>query len=573
MNKTHKTIISICLVFIGSLSFCASQNSPFYLYPLDSIYGISGNFGDIRSHHFHSGIDFRTLQREGLPVYAVDSGYVSRIFVSPLGFGKALYLRHKNGYTTVYAHLMAFNENISSFVKNIQYKKESFSIDILLKENEIPVSACDLIGYSGNSGSSEGPHLHFETRQSKTEKPVHPALLGLGMPDTVPPVFEFVRIYPSGDIKSIHRQDKHLTYKVVKKKDGFALDETYPVILPPVFSLGICGYDQINNSRTKFDLYSFKIFIDTSLVFSASADSFAFSDTRYVNTYIDYKEHVTNKRDFFRTYISPNNGLGFYHIKTNHGMFYPDTANEHSLRIIIADVFRNESHLDIRFRADKKLKTKTIKEVQPVSKICFPQKKNIITTPSFLLEIPKNALFDTAYISCHESRKADSKYSIHCTVGDSYIPLFKRINLSIKPFYLPERLRNKAVIMKVEKNGAVYAGGEWDNGFVKSSVFSFGTYRVSVDTVPPEIRCHSDLKKIYHEKDTILVQIYDLISGINTYRPLLNGKWIAMDYDAKNSLITYTVDEQALPGYNNVCIEVTDKKGNRSVVDFDFIRK
>lgn len=171
----------------------------YYVHPLDIKLNLAGSFGEIRANHFHSGLDIKTNQREGLPVYAVADGYISRVRIQIGGFGYALYIDHPNGTTSVYAHLQRFNPKIALFLKNQQYKSKSFAVDYPLTPIEIPVKKGELIAYSGNSGSSGGPHLHFEIRNTKTEQTINPLLFGIKVEDTIKPTITGLYLYTLND--------------------------------------------------------------------------------------------------------------------------------------------------------------------------------------------------------------------------------------------------------------------------------------------------------------------------------------------------------------------------------------
>lgn len=573
MNPIYKFIFIICPVLLLFNLKAEAQSPPFIYYPLDSISGISGNFADIRSHHFHSGIDFRTCSREGLPVYAVDSGYIARIFISPYGFGKALYIKHNSGYTSVYAHLCSFNDSINSFIKKEQYKRQSFSMDLILKKGEIRVKTCELIGYSGNSGSSEGPHLHFETRNSKSEKTINPAMLGYQFPDTIPPIIEYIKLYPAGQKSCINRSNKAVVLKVETKKKSVTLAKHEPLYINGGFSIGINAYDKINNSKIKYDLHGISISIDTILIFSCSADSFSFNDTRFVDTYIDYHEHEENKRDFVRTYVSPNNGLEFYRTMTNHGIFNLTSEGTHLIKIVVTDNHRNETVLSFHIIKDNIPCNPGSAEGKMPGKLCLPEKINVFFTATGKLEIPKNALFDTTIVGFKEISQANNNISSLYCIYDSDIPLFKKAGLSIKATNIPEKLKNKALIVRVGNKGEIFPlGGEWNNGFLKASILSFGTFKIMLDTVAPVILLKTDVSHFLNDADTIKLAINDELSGIDFYKPMLNGNWVPMDYDVKNSQIVFPVKEGAMLNENYFRIIVGDKKGNTSCFEFEFIK-
>ena len=166
----------IIIPFLFFISVSMAQNSypqDYFQSPLEIPLILSGTFAELRSNHFHSGLDIKTQQQSGLKVMAAASGFVSRIKVSHFGYGKALYITHPNGYTTVYAHLQNFNPEIDAYIKHRQYKNESYEIELFPKAGELLVNNGDIVAYSGNTGGSGGPHLHFEIR-NKQEHPMNP---------------------------------------------------------------------------------------------------------------------------------------------------------------------------------------------------------------------------------------------------------------------------------------------------------------------------------------------------------------------------------------------------------------
>jgi len=226
-TKLKRTLnIFLMLLLVGASSL-AQSNIPkdYFGKPLDIPLILSGSFGELRSNHFHSGLDIKTQQRTGLPVYAPADGYVSRIKVGHYGYGKALYIKHPNGYSTVYAHLERYAGKIQDYVKKQQYRKESYEIELFPKADLLPVYKGDLIGYSGNTGSSGGPHLHFEIRDASS-RPMNPMLFGLDVPDTRRPLLNSVMVYPVGDSAHVDQRRSRKRLKLTPLGNGSYKAET-----------------------------------------------------------------------------------------------------------------------------------------------------------------------------------------------------------------------------------------------------------------------------------------------------------------------------------------------------------
>lgn len=571
MHKTTTTFLLIIFLLFSSKIIEAQNKYPknYFRSPVDHPIVLTGTFGELRTNHFHSGIDIKTKGKTGEKIYAIADGYIIRIKVSATGFGKTLYIAHPNGFVSVYAHLKNFNKRIEKFVKQKHYEKEEFELNIFPKKNQIKVEKGEKIAFSGNSGSSDGPHLHFEIRDKKTEKPINPFLFGLKSKDYTRPKIKLLKIYPVSDSSFVNNSTQAKKYKIGGWGMQHKIEGEDTIHVSGKIAFGIQAYDLGNNNGNKNGIFSVEIFVDSVLQYSHKMQTFSFNETRYINSLIDYPEFIDNKIRIQKTQIAPNNKLSIYASVLNNGIFDFRDSLFHNLNFAIKDVFGNTSQLSFIIKSDLpndsllKVREKISEEQEYYS---F-SKKNIFETDSLIVTIPQNTLYDSIIFEHEISRPLQNSFSSTYHIHNKYTPLHKNITIAIKPDSIPKRLEEKALIANIngdkEKFSAI--GGKWKNGFLTSKTRQFGKYTIMLDTIPPEIialNIHNK-KKIKGYK-TIVIKITDDFSGIKNYRATLNGRWILMEYDKKTDKLTYFVDDRIKKGKNIFKIEVADERGNTS---------
>lgn len=542
--------------------------------PIDFTPSLSGTFAEIRSGHFHSGIDYRTAGVEGKPIYAAADGFVSRIRISPVGFGKAIYLEHPNGFTTVYAHIRNFAPNIQKYVIREQYKQELFDVNLYPERNTMKVKKGDVIAWSGNSGSSSGPHLHFEIRHTDSQKPVNPKYFGLNIRDDIPPVMQALKIYAASAYTTINGQPRDLIIELDGANGKYWLKQDQPIQIAGDIALGIQVYDKHNHSNLRNGIAIMHIYIDKKKVFSYKIDDFDFAETRYVYAVIDYEEQVRNKKRFIQTRVLPNNPLKIYPLISNGGIFNFNESKNQSVLIEVEDSSGNQASLEFRVLSSP---SSLLPLVQPETdnKTLFRYNHiNRYQTDNFLIEIPENALYEDIWFSFREGGQLSETISPVFYVHDIYTPVHAYFTIAIKTENLESEKQDKAIIVRLDDEGEWSPeGGRLRDGFVTSSTRSFGAFSVKLDTIAPEINPLniSDNKNIAKQKE-IRIKIKDDLSGIKTYRGTMNDQWILMDYDPKNELLVYEIDERTKKGSNQFSLLVEDQVGNKSVYQAILIR-
>jgi hypothetical protein len=564
----QRSIISVILL-TSTFIFTNAQVKPNNLFrlPLDTALVLSGTFAEIRTNHFHSGIDISTNEREGKDVHAAADGYVSRIKVAPDGFGKALYITHRNGYVTVYGHLQRYNDTIEKVVLAEQYKRESFAVEIFPGENQLPVKQGELIAFSGNTGGSEGPHLHFEIRDEKTEEPLNVLDFGFNFLDSMPPQIESLVIYPLSGTSSINNSCRKKIIPLTKSGKAYALKDTSLITVNGRIAFGIETFDTQFAGGNGIGIKSVELWLDGKRIYNYSISRFRFDESKFVNANIDYQERVLSGKKIIMCHRLPGDNFSGL-IKGDSGTadFY-DTIM-HQAVFKVSDFHNNTSEAILNFKSSN-AKSRSCNVVTPAANdttfFVSSYKTFIKTTNDFSFSSGKfPSLYDDHYIVISKREKNKKLYSKIYKIGEPTIPIHNAFNLSIKPEKLPKRLFPKALIVKIDDSGYMSsAGGEYKDGFVNTSVSSFGNFAVAVDTIPPVIKAHNLSTRGGKEKIFFKIKITDELSGIGTYRATINKKWMLMEYDAKTGTLTGQKPIEEKGTYNFELI-VTDKKGNKS---------
>ncbi len=569
-----KIILKIFLVslFFGTTTIVVAQKkypTDYFNPPLNIPLQLAGTFGELRSNHFHSGIDIRTQGKEGFNVYAPADGYVSRIKVSAWGFGNALYITHPNGYVTVYGHLKAFNSTITNYLRRIQYEKESFNQNLFLPKNKIAVKKGDIIAITGNTGSSGGPHLHYEIRDQKTAKPINPLFFGLKAKDNLQPIIKSAKIFTENGL-----QDKVLSVK--KNGRRYVLKTKDTISVPAKFSLGIATYDILNNANSKNGIYQLKLFVDTLLFYKHTLKTFSFGETRYINCLVNYPSYIKTGVKYLQTNLLQGSKLSIYDHVTNKGWIELSDNGVHMLKYKALDINGNCSELTFYVKKDA-----SMQNIQPPSLPSMGSKLLVrytkpysFNTKEVKVYFPAYALYEDILMKYNSSPAPAKYYSKYHEIHDIYTPLHKKISLSLKTKPIADSLKSKLLIVRIKKNNRIVAkGGKYENGFIKVNINKFGKFAVRIDTILPTIKPLNFKNKTNVSKlKTLKIKIKDNLSGIKRYRATLNKKWILMEFDGKKGLLKYTIDERMLKGSNLLKVVVEDNRQNISELNVKLIK-
>ena len=569
----------ILLLSTPAVSQIVAYPKNYFRSPVAIQIALSGNFGELRPNHFHTGIDITTKGVEGVPIKASAEGYVSKIKISHWGYGKVIYVTHPNGFTTVYGHLSDFNTAIAEFIKTSQYAKESYEIELLLTPDQFNVKQGEIIAYSGNTGGSGGPHLHFEIRDTKTEEAINPLLFSMPVKDNVAPTLFTLLVCPANTASVVNGTNGIHKFSLIKSGNEYILQNPKDsIIIFGQVGFAIEANDKENIPTGKNGIYGIKLECDNKIIYASRLERMPFDKSRYINSFIDFAEMRKNNHFYMRSFVLPNNQLPIYDSLVENGYCYFETEGIHQFRYTISDVFGNSSTL--RFKVYAKAKQPTYKNVQtnldPFSNVILWDTTTVFEESSFRLEVPagavyKNELFKHSVIPA-KGKKLSPKVFI-----DEMIPLQKPCTLSVYA-NVPKNLQSRAVLAMTNKNGnKICIGGTWEENKITAEIKEFGNFTIVIDSIGPKITTENfDLKGIKQSSLTSLkfirFKISDNFSGIAFYKASIDGKWVLMQYEPKKKYIWYNFDEHCKPGNHDLVLEVTDKVGNKTTYKKSFLR-
>lgn len=593
--KSFRIYIQICCL-LGILSLvkdAVAQKYPqdFFRYPMDSLPNFVSPFGVMRENHFHSGIDLRTNGKIGLPVYAAADGYVSRIKVARGAYGKALYLEHANGYSTVYAHLDCYYGAIANWIHEFQYMNQTFEFDKIFIKPFLQVKKGDTIGLSGNSGTSSGPHLHFEIRDSRTEKIINPALFGILPIDSLAPEINNIFVYKFVKEGLILKKKLPIHSKNSNWQGGYLVASDTLLLDADTYGFGIDANDFIHNERDPKGIYSYSFWLNQSHKFTHTLDQFAFDETKYINAHIDFPYYKLEKLRIQKCFVDDGNKFSTYTTDAEKGRVHFSMAPSFGFLIFtVSDVNENVTYLKIYYKLSSSQTDleKLSYEKKSLGKPCFiPGKMTKVEQEGFLASMDEKSLYDTTCYQMFMYPKTTDAFS-HIHGFHSYTtPVHAPFDVALELTQPVNGLEDKLVIAyaKTIKDGFNSIGGIHKNGWVHSKASNFGVFKLMLDTVPPKIKRIMP-KFMGKSSDTLCWEfdISDDFSGIKSYDIFLNGRWILADFDAKNDRLRYLFDEvyaierdRLLHSENNqmeakvfkVLVRVIDHKGNKTERWFD----
>jgi len=555
------------ILFCFTLFTYSQENYPtdYFGNPLEIGSILAGTFAELRSNHFHAGVDIKTQQREGLHVFATANGHVSRIKISPWGYGKAIYIQHPNGYTTVYGHLKEFAPEIEEYVKQKQYNQEKFAIELFPPKDILNVTKNQLIAYSGNTGGSGGPHLHYEIRDAN-QHPMNPMLFGFHVKDTSKPRVNGVYAYSTTDSSQVNNHNNRIKIKIIKAKDGNYLADT--IYASGTIGFGVNTYDKQDLAHNKNGVYCIKTYINGKQNYELDFKKFSFSESRHLNQLIDYKYFKEKKSRIQKLFKNKSNPLSIIKKVADYGKITILEGEHINYKIVIADFNSNTRTITIPIIGQKKKITHT-KEKIDSPHYAYADKGLSFDNDNSKVYIPKNALYNDTPISFKTIGD-----TIH--IGEQTTPLHKNITLTFNTDKFNTEDTSKLFVSSLGYNNKPYYITTYKKGTnIIGKTKYFGKFTLSSDNDKPKITPINTQEGKWMSKSNYLqMKITDKGSGIKKYRGSINGKWVLMEYDSKKNLLSYNFSDKVhVSGENKFKLIVIDNVGNNSIFEMTFFRK
>ena len=547
------------MVVMHVASFLWGQKKIEWVSPLDLPFSLSGTFGEPRSTHFHLGIDIKTQGKEGWEVKSIAPGHISRIRVSLGGYGKTLYIDHPDQTSSVYAHLKKFAPKIEAYIKSIQYEKESYTLQQFPKKGEFTIAAGEVIGYSGNTGSSSGPHLHFEIRDTKSQKPLNPLLFDLPVKDSQrPQIQKLFLFYPQNNNTLVHSE-----WVSLNKVN----DSTYhtPMINSSgKMGLGLQMFDRQDLSYSRNGIYKAQVYVNGKSIVRFEFDQLDYSDSEKLFVNVDYPTYKQKKNKIQKLFFQNHKPLTFMKSLNDEGLFNIELGKSYQVRVVIEDFSGNASYIEMYIEGTKK----KIPSKKLEGKLIEPRLDYIFTMNDKEVYFPKKTFFENAIIQIEEAKNTIS-------IGPNLFPFNNPYEIQFKANEADTlKLRQTFIAKKTEKKLS-FLPTTLDKGHWKTKVKDMGDFTLAKDSVAPKIfpsnfRPNQWLSKFKFIK----VKISDDFSGIKSYRGTINGQWVLFEYEPKRKLLTYDFSDKVFEqAKHELELEVEDNVGNKSIYKTIFFRK
>lgn len=573
MTLKFPALLAVTLLFLSMAEHAGKYPVHDFYSPVNRDIRLSGTFGELRSNHFHAGLDIKSSTgMSGDPIYAAQEGFVSRIRVDGSGYGNVIYVDHPNGFTTLYAHLDRFAPEIQEYVRQEQYAAENFEVDLYPDRSKFPVHQSQLIGIMGNTGHSYGPHLHFEIRHTEGQVPVNPLHFGYAIADQRAPVIQQLIVYEYDENGKAGTSRVMQPAKLPSGKYGF----TNPISLASSrVSFGVRAYDMHDGTPNQNGIYGVQCKADGEPSFAFTFDEIPIEQTRYLNAHIDYRQKLNQNKFFHRCHSLEGNKLPIYYAGVDKGLIYINPEQTRKITLDVTDFHGNISTIEFDVQRDLSIPVK--ETIEPTYDIMgLPDEVNIISKPGIQVVWPKGSFYEQIplQVDVIPSEGLDC-YSPHFAISPVDIPVHYYFDVNIEGLSVPPALTNKFFIARCEPNGSIVnCGATWIGNNLSTGVRQLSTYTIMADTIPPKITTvHFGPKMTGWSR--MAFKISDNFSVRDGGRPLLydawvDDQWILMALDGKSATLTHVFDGSIPPGDHQLRIKVIDDRGNETVLEKTF---
>ena len=561
--STHNSISEHC-VSADPRHF--SLSSP-VRYPIS----MTGSFGELRNNHFHAGVDIRTNRGEGGDeILSAADGFVSRIKIDGGDYGKSIFIEHANGFTTMYAHCLGFRADLESYIKNEQYSKQKFKVDVTFPPGQFQVKAGEHIAYIGNTGASRGAHLHFELRETNSDKVFDPLLFGLPITDNISPLLRRVKLYGFDTYGNTVSEQIQWSAKINKN---------YTIYSVPgdLFSAGVDALDRSNNSWNWTGIKSIQMLIDGGLFYHYNSEQWSLNQTRDINAHIDYPSKLKAQGQFHRCFKLVGSKIDVYQTIQNDGIFYMNDGAVHNVQLIIQDGSGNSSQVEFGIKKSEFFKKEEPNSTTP--SLEYNKSHTLQFTNQSYILFPEGCLFENFnYSQVDEANGSSNAFSNWIGINPTTIPLADYIEIGIKPNkeLLPEQ-KEKCFIAQKRAGGAyVSIGGEWNGEHMIAHSKYLGSFAMMLDLVAPSLKplgfkYNMSKSKFmsFHVQDNVpaIVDGDELVCDA-----FIDGQWILMDYDEKSHTVKHYFEDWLMSGKHELLIRLIDHCKNVKEYNYTFVR-
>ena len=565
MNCSRLVMVSLLGLLLGwmplrgqEVRFGAPFDFPLYL---------SGNFGELRSNHFHGGLDFKTQGVVGKPLLAIADGYISKVTVTPGGYGNALYLTHDNGYTSVHGHLDRFLPEIAEQVRKKQYAEQAFAVTLEFGPDEFRFRQGEVVAYAGNTGYSFGPHLHMEIRKTATNEPIDPLQFYKDkIVDNIAPRATRIMIY-GDEYRGKVALSKPL--KGATELDGKIIVNCQLSIVNCMeawgrISAAISANDYMNGTHNSYGVRYVRLYVDDRLVSSSDVDRFSFDENRLINSWTDYAEQRTTGRWYMRASIAENNELRMLRADEQRGWVTIDEERDYHFRYELEDLYGNRSTYRFVVRG-KRMEIPS--RLPSYYYLMDASRDSRFYAQGFELWMPQGTLFDDVELDYHVMPSENDHAPIY-QLTTTRIPLRRAAEITL-PTHKSESVDgSKLYVARVDGKRRTYCGGTYRYGRITANITELGSYTVCADTIAPKITPIGSTS--WRKQGRIVCRIADAETGIRDYRGTIDGRWVLFKYSSKNARLTCDLRAEGIgPGRHRVEITVTDMRGNVRVVSYE----
>ena len=635
--KSSKTIFTLFFLLVTTAATSPiefEKYKGYYVFPISPGQRsyLSGNFCELRGSHFHAGVDVKIGGVVGAPIHAAADGYVSRIKVSAGGYGNALYIQHPNGTTSVYAHLLEYNDEIATYVRQAQYAQKSFEIELFPGAGTLTVNQREVIGKAGNSGSSGGPHLHFEIRD-RNQFPLDPLKFGFSeVVDTTPPDVRKIALTTLHKDARVNGQFGRFEFDVVTQGGNYVVHD--PIEVYGQVGVEISAFDRADGVRNLNGVSATDMSVDARPYFHQEMNRFSFNESRNIFVHTNYEIKQKNNRTFYKLYVDNGNTLDFYKTNETAGKVNITDTKGHELLINVYDSYGNKSTVNatlvgktpedqVKVRHFNKpdrnknyyISRNVLQLFVPVDKTpegwgqrkilsFYTNRRSYEQAPDYLVNdvavylwdlrkgvpdsinvcdgierlgismaadagnaydfyhpamhvhIPKNALFDTAYLyTGYDQRNDQEIFTLH----ENTIPIRSALTVALKPLDAYLDKAKTSVYAMLDNGEYEYMGGTWHGEQISFRTRDFGKYTLITDVEPPSVRSASI------SASSLRFTIKDELSGIKDFEVYVAGEWVLMHYDYKRDLIWSEKLDDSKSFAGELRLVVTDNVGNQEV--------